>query len=288
MRPIFWLLSLLPLTILHILGSLLGWLMYCFGKKNTALIRTNLNISKIYEDYQDIESKVKSICQHTCMSGLELPIAWLRSPKHISTLFHHSDGWEHVQTALEAKKGLLFITPHIGSYDLAGRYISHQLPFPLTAMYRPPKLKWLEPIMNAGRQRDKGRTAPANAQGVRLVLKALKNAEATIVLPDQVPSNGEGVWAPFFSEIAYTMTLAARLAQVGNVATFFFIGERLPHSQGFCLHIKPLIGTLTGNKEHDATIINQNVEALIKEYPEQYLFSYNRYKTPRGVIKPEE
>ncbi len=262
--------------------------MYHFSDRETRHIRENLETSQIFADYQNIEQNVKLICRHTCQSGAELPIAWLRSSEHIVSLFSNTEGWSLVEDALKEKKGLLFITPHIGSYDLAGRFISHQLPFPLTAMYRPPRMKWLEPIMSAGRQRDKGRVAPANAQGVRLVLKALKNGEATIVLPDQVPSEGgEGVWAPFFNKKAYTMTLAARLAQIPKVATFFFAGERLPKSQGFRLHIFPLEGILNGNKEHDTTIINQNVEKLVRLFPQQYLFSYNRYKTPPGVEAPE-
>ncbi len=285
---VFCFFSRLPLKVLHSIGFVLGFLMYHFSARETRHIRENLETSQIFEEYQNIEQKVKLICHHTCQSGSELPIAWLRSSEHIVSLFSETQGWSLVEAALAEKKGLLFITPHIGSYDLAGRFISHQLPFPLTAMYRPPRIKWLDPIMSAGRQRDKGRVAPANAQGVRLVLKALKNSEATIVLPDQVPGEGgEGVWAPFFGKKAYTMTLAARLASMANVATFFFVGERLPKSQGFRLHVYPMEGTLNGDKEHDATIINQNVEKLVRLFPEQYLFSYNRYKTPPGVEAPE-
>ena len=173
---------------------------------------------------------------------------------------------------------MLLITPHVGSYDLAGRYISQHLPFPLTAMYRPPKLAWLEEVMNAGRVRDKGRTAPTNLQGVKQVMRALKQGEATIVLPDQVPSDGDGVWVRFFGRPAYTMTLAARLAKTPQVTTLFFCGQRLPHGRGFALHIAPLAGELTGDKVHDTQLINHNVEQWIARFPAQYLFGYNRFK----------
>ena len=287
-RFVFWFFAQLSLKVLHLIGSLLGFLMYLFAKRETRCIRENLKISQLCDSQEGTETLVRLNCRHTGLSGAELPIAWLRSPDYIVSLFQDTHGWSAVEAALAQKKGLLFITPHIGSYDLAGRFISQQLPFPLTAMYRPPRMRWLEPIMIEGRQRDKGRIAPANAQGVRLVLKALKNAEATIILPDQVPSHGEGVWVPFFNKKAYTMTLAARLAKMDNVATFFFIGERLTKSQGFRLRVYPLVGELNGDKEHDAQLINQNVEQLIKQFPEQYLFSYNRYKAPPGVDKPED
>lgn len=276
----------IPLYILTILGNTLGCLIYYFAPKTRKTITTNVQNSGIAQSYQNTPLLVKRICMQTAKGALDLPIAWVRSPEHIASLFKEIHGWGAVQAALEAKKGLLLITPHLGSYDLAGRYISQQLPFPLTAMYRPPKLAWLEPIMNAGRIRGKGKTAPANAQGVRIVLKALKNKEATIVLPDQVPGAGEGVWLPFFGRPAYTMTLAARLSQVEDVASFVFVGVRLSHGRGFALHIEPLEGTISNDKEHNALLINQHVESFIRRFPEQYLWSYNRYKCPRGVEQP--
>lgn len=196
-------------------------------------------------------------------------------------------GWEHVEAALAKGHGIVFVTPHLGSYDIAGRYISSRLPFPLTAMYRPPKLAWLEPVMQAGRARGKGKTAPATGAGVRVLMKALKSGEATIILPDQVPGNGEGVWAPFFERPAYTMTLVPRLAQISGVETLFFVGERLPGGQGFRVHIEQPAQAFSGDKEQDATQLNAQVEALIRRFPSQYLWSYNRYKCPPGVSRPD-
>jgi KDO2-lipid IV(A) lauroyltransferase len=117
-------------------------------------------------------------------------------------------------------------------------------------------------------------------------MKALKSGEATIILPDQVPGNGEGVWAPFFDQPAYTMTLVPRLAQVKGVRTLFFVGERLPNGQGFAVHIEPLAQPFTGDKDQDCTLLNRQVENLIRRFPTQYLWSYNRYKCPAGVELP--
>lgn len=283
LRLIFQFFAALPLPILHFFGTLLGSLTFYVSTKTRARTQENIRISQISEDYQSINSLVKSTLQETAKSGLELPIAWCRDSQDVVKLFQNVHGWEHVEAAIAQEKGLLFITPHIGSYDLAGRFISERLPFPLTAMYRPPKLQWLEPIMQQGRERDQGKTAPATAQGVKIILKALKNKEATIVLPDQVPQGGDGVWATFFGQEAYSMTLAARLAQMPDVATLFFVGERLPNGQGFDLHVYPLEGTIGRDKLENVQIINDNVEKLIRIFPQQYLFSYNRFKTPAGA-----
>ena len=227
--------------------------------------------------------------RETAKGALELPLAFFRSPEQVAALFVETHGWEHIQAALDAGEGLLLITPHIGNYDLAGRYISHRLPFPLTAMYKPPKIKILDDIMQAGRVRDKGRTAPTNLHGVKQIIQALRQGEATIVLPDHVPDeHGDGVWAPFFGRPAYTMTLAGRLAQVKNVRPLSFAGIRLPENRGFALHVEPVEGSFNGDKAHDAEIINRNVENWVRRFPEQYLFAYNRYKHPAGAPLPPQ
>lgn len=281
------LLARLPLSWLQGLGAMLGRLTLALSPSFRARMEENLNGSKILANYQVSARPVKQCAAETGKGALELAIAWCREPADIARMVRGCSGWEHVEAALAQGHGIVFVTPHLGSYDIAGRYLSHRLPFPLTAMYRPPKLAWLEPVMNAGRARGKGRTAPATGAGVRLLMKALKSGEATIILPDQVPGNGEGVWAPFFGRPAYTMTLVPRLAQIKGVVTLMFYGERLPCGQGFHVHIEPVPEPFTGERDADARILNRAVEALIRRAPLQYLWSYNRYKCPPGVTRPE-
>lgn len=279
---LFSVLALIPLPLLQGMGTLLGRFGYHIASNERKRTIENIHSSKLTANDQDTKKLVKAVFAETLKSGLELTIAWTRSSKHIVSLFKEVYGWEHIQAAMDRDEGLLLITPHLGNYDLAGRYLSEKLPFPLTAMYRPPKISWLEGVMNNGRVRDNGYTAPANMQGVKQVVRALKNKEATIVLPDQVPGEGEGVWATFFDRPAYTMTLASRLAIMPKVTALFFCGERLPNGRGFALHIAPMEGSLTGNREHDAQIINNNVEQWVARFPTQYLFGYNRYKSRKS------
>lgn len=272
-------LSLLPLSCLHTLGNRLGHLAFYLLKEDRARIVANMRQAGMNPD----PKTVKAVFAETAKGGLELAPAFFKKPEDIETMFKAVHGWEHVQQALDKHEGLLFITPHIGSYDLGGRYISQQLPFPLTAMYKPPKIKAIDKIMQAGRVRGKGKTAPTSIQGVKQIIKALRSGEATIVLPDHVPSpqeGGEGVWVDFFGKPAYTMTLAAKLAHVKGVKTLFFCCERLPGGQGFDLHIRPVQGELNGDKAHDAAVFNRNAEYWIRRFPTQYLFMYNRYKMP--------
>jgi KDO2-lipid IV(A) lauroyltransferase len=123
-------------------------------------------------------------------------------------------------------------------------------------------------------------------KGVRMLMKAMREREVVGILPDQVPSKGEGAWAPFFGRWAYTMTLPARLARQFDAIVLFVYGERLPQGRGYRIHLRRLGEPLTGDPGHDAAVMNRGLEALVRECPAQYLWGYNRYKTPAGVAPP--
>lgn len=279
--------SRLPLSYLHALGALLGRLTYICSPRFARRLKENLTLSQTAgKGYQLYRETVKKTVAELGKGALELSVAWYRSPQEIANLVKHCDGWHYVEAALAKQHGLVFVSPHLGNYDIAGRYLSHRLPCVLTALYRPPKLKQLEGLMNAGRARAKGQTVPATFAGVKVLLKRLKAGEAVFILPDQVPGQGEGVWAPFFGRLAYTMTLVARLARLERVEVFLCVGERLAYSAGFAVHIEPLAG-FVGERQHDAALLNRALETLIHRHPTQYLWSYNRYKCPAGVSPPD-
>jgi KDO2-lipid IV(A) lauroyltransferase len=119
------------------------------------------------------------------------------------------------------------------------------------------------------------------------LLKALKRGEAVGMLPDQAPKVGEGRWMDFFGRPAYTMTLAARLTESG-AAVIMVWAERLPGGAGYHFHLQRPTQSITGTTETRAQQISHEIEHLIRQCPEQYLWGYNRYKRPRGVEAPPE
>ena len=129
--------------------------------------------------------------------------------------------------------------------------------------------------------------AAADLGGVRTLLKALKKGGAVGLLPDQAPKVGEGRWANFFGKPAYTMTLAARLSECG-AAVIMVWAERLPGGTGYHFHLQAPTQPLDGDTETRTQQINHEIEQLIRQRPEQYLWGYNRYKRPRGAEMPPE
>ena len=174
----------------------------------------------------------------------------------------------------------------LGCFEITAQYYAARKP--MTVLYRRPKQDWLAPLIEEGRGANL-KLAPADLSGVRRLLKALKNGEAVGMLPDQVPGNGEGAWLPFFGRPAYTMTLAARLAQSvpGGATVLLAYGERLHYGAGFHLKLFALSAPLEGDLMQRAAQLNRELEALIRQCPEQYLWGYNRYKVPAGAEPPK-
>jgi KDO2-lipid IV(A) lauroyltransferase len=273
----------LPLWLLHAIGTGFGWLIYWGSPRYRKTLDENIRQSGLCQDKSDYTRLIRvSIAQHG-KGGMELPYAWCRPFPHLAKLVRQASGTEYIVQAIADKSAVIFVLPHLGSFDICGIYLSTCLPFPTTAMYRPPKISGLEPLMKAGRNRYKGNSAPTNLAGIRILMKALKNKEAIIILPDQAPGEGEGVWAPFFGRPAYTMTLLPRLAKSADATVLMCFAERLGGGQGFHIHITPMDQAFGSDKIENATILNRNIEKLITLAPGQYLWSYNRYKRPRGA-----
>jgi len=89
------------------------------------------------------------------------------------------------------------------------------------------------------------------------------------------------LWAPFFGKPAYTMTLAARLAQQTGAAIVVVWGQRLPRGAGYRLHLADFPETLADDLPTATGQINRAMQGLIRQCPSQYLWGYGRYKTPR-------
>jgi KDO2-lipid IV(A) lauroyltransferase len=279
----------LPLRINHLLGSLLGRAAYALSPRLRRRMRENLALYFVAAGFTNPSAQAalrRAAISESGKGFTELSFAWMAPMQRVYAMVRSCTGWEHVDAALARRKGIIFVTPHLGCYDIAGRYLESRLP--LLALYRSPKLKWLEPLMQAGRARGDSKTAAAGTGGVRALLKTLKSGGNIMILPDQVPGQGDGVWVDFFCRPAYTMTLLARLQHSTDATVLFFFGERLPEGKGYHVHIEPLAQPLSANRETAARQTNEMVEKLVAMAPAQYLWGYNRYKHPSGAPLPPE
>lgn len=274
-------LSLLPLPLLHNLGALLGCLAYVCSPTYRRHLGENADLAGYSGRGAHFAAAVEA-----GKSVLELPKLWLRPLDETVARVVRVSGWELIEQAWHAehnRHGILFLTPHLGCFEVTAQYYANRRP--ITVLYRPPKLAWLRSLVEERRGANL-KLASADLGGVRTLMKALKRGEAIGMLPDQVPGKGEGVWAPFFGRPAYTMTLAARLAESGATVLLAY-AERLAFGAGYHLKLRALAAPLQGTLDERARQLNQELENLIRECPEQYLWGYNRYKVPAGALPPD-
>lgn len=275
-RAIGW----LPLPLLHMLGACAGRLSGRLAPRVVERISLNLQQAGLAE-----QVRPQQVLAEMGKGAAELGKIWFQ-PSAMKKI--EVRGWAHAQAVTAQGKGILYLTPHLGCFELTARWLGTQAP--ITVLYRPPRKNWLKPLAEKARAGDPKKTkvnlASADLSGVRKLARALKAGETIGLLPDQVPGQGDGVWAPFFGRMGYTMTLPAKLQQMTDATILLTWGERLPHGKGYIMHIEPLPQPLSGSPEERAAQINQAMESLIRRRPEQYLWSYNRYKTPAGITPP--
>ena len=280
------LLARLPLPVLHGIGIVLGWLIYWAPGRHSERLRNNLFDSGLCMPGRDCQALLRRTVGEAGKAIVELLPVWLRPYDKVLKLVKGTSGWEYIDAARAAGKGMIVIAPHIGCFEMINLYYAARHPF--TAMYKPPRQPVLDALMLAGRQRGQATLVPTDLSGVRALLAALKRHEGIGILPDQVATGGDGVWAPFFGRPAYTPTLVASLQRKTGAAAFFVAAERLSWGRGYRLHVTPLDDALPADKAAAALRINQGVEEVVRRFPAQYMWSYNRHKRPGGVALPDD
>ena len=282
---LFKLLARLPLPLLHGLGIALGWAIYWAPGRHSVRMRNNVFDSGLCAPGRDCKRLLRQSIGEAGKAIIELLPVWLRPYDQVLKLVKSTHGWEHIDAARAAGKGVIVIAPHIGCFEMINLYYASKHPF--TALYKPPRRPVLEALMLTGRQRGQAKLVPTDLSGVRAQLAALKRHEGIGILPDQVASSGDGVWAPFLGRLAYTPTLTASLQRKTGAAAFFVVAERLSWGRGYHLHVYPVAEGFPEDKAAAAVLINQGVEAVVRQFPAQYLWSYNRHKRPGSAPDPE-
>jgi Kdo2-lipid IVA lauroyltransferase/acyltransferase len=266
----------LPLSWVHRLGAFFGWISYLSDHKSNRIALENIKQSGFAASEAHAKQLVKTSRIEAGKAILETFFIWGNPTAKLLTLIQQVHGWQHIIEAQAQGKGLIFLTPHLGCFEITSIYYGARAP--ITVLYRPPKLQWLSELVVKGRQKGKVEMAPANASGVKKLLQALKSGQAIGILPDQIPRQGEGEWADFFGKPAYTMGLASKLASKADVVIIMAFGERLPNGKGFNIHLTQVEDIST------PALLNQAIERQVSQCPEQYLWQYNRFKQRRYAL----
>ena len=278
-----WCMGALPFRLNRALGTGIGLLLWYLPNRSRTHARAN--IERCYADRSPVWRRqlLRASLIETGRTFAEAAWFWQRSQQRVLRLVREVHGLEHVEQARHAGLGIIFATPHIGAWELAGSYVASCAP--LTVLYRPPRIAALDRAIRCGRKRLGSIPVPTDGSGIRALHRALRRGQAIGVLPDQQPHGGQGVYAPFMGQPALTMTLLSRLAARSGAPVLFVAMLRRPEG-GFVMHIWPSGADISDDDAGiAATRINVETERAIALAPAQYMWNYQRFRQ-RHADKP--
>lgn len=281
-----WMTARLPLPWVHILGTVLGRLVWRFSPAIRKVVCTNLALAWPEQDAAWRARLGRRVLEETGKSLLELGHLWMLPPHKAQALVREIHGQEFLDEALSHNRGLLLAIPHLGAWEMMAVHFG--LLGSCATLYRPPRKDWLHPLIRRARSRAGAELIPADRKAVRSILRALKQGKSIGILPDQQPKAGDGVFAPFLGHPAWTMTLLPRLHQRTGTPLLFGAVVRLPRGRGYAMHFRRPEPPLTGEDVQQlAAAMNENVAWFVRQWPEQYQWTYKRWSIqPEGVPSP--
>ena len=268
------LLAFMPFALSRQVTRFFAWIAYVTNSTNRRVTEKNLDICFPKLSTEEREQLTRKSLLASNLLVAETAIIWLKDPREALTMVRSIDGESLIFDLMNNDKGTLLITPHIGNWELLFTYLNSH--FKVSALYRPPKIAELEPIMIAGRERAGGKIIKTGKMEVRKMLQILKKSQSLIILPDQKPPSGSGVMAPFYGKPAYTMTLLQGL--VDRTASNLVMSTCIRIKDGFKIIFRQLdIDTSLPNEEYAAKL-NLELQQEIDKNPEQYEWAYKRFK----------
>ena len=274
----------LPLWMTDVIGRILGKLMRLSDNSLYRSSKTNLRLTQNELNNTEIDSLASQSLSRTISNFFEMPLIWAASDQWIKKKIIKIDGEDTLLAALEQKAGVILVIPHIGNWEILGRHSSHYAP--MTSLYKQQKNPALESFIKQGREASGSTLVPTNAKGVGGLLKALRRNELTAILPDHVPAKNSGIFAPFFGQPAYTMTLVHQL--IKRTQCKVVVGYAIRVKQGFELSYEaPETAIYDAEEKVSVAALNQSIEKVIDRHMSQYQWGYKRFKKrPEGMATP--
>lgn len=277
------LLGSLPLGLLQAIGRTLGFIVGYFP--NSSIYKTVLcNLQACFPE-QGAEwhhKTARATIINTLMTACEFAKTWHMPPEYSLKKITAVYGAEHFHEALGNGKGVIALIPHWGTWEFMNAWVN-QYTAPII-MYKPGKLPGVDQLVLEARARLRAHVVPTDDSGVRATFKALKKGGFTAILPDHIPHDQGGVYATFFGIETWSGVMVPKLAHKTGCNVIVMGCRRRPDGDGFEIHILPALEDVGHEDIEVATAaMNSSMEALIRFAPEQYQWSYKRFKKNKHV-----
>ena len=268
-------LSSLPLPLLWLLGSAIGELGYHFRRSARRVALKNLELC-----FPDLTGRDRSrlVKRHFHASGqilFGLAIAWWGTEKRLKRLVRFRDR-HYYDDALKAGKSIILLAPHFLCLEIGGVRLSQERR--VVSMYKAPKNPFVENVLRSRARY--GAILIERSGALRSLIRLIRQGLPFYYLPDQDPGRSEAVFAPFFGVPAATVTALSRIAQLTNAVVVPCFTRQLAYGRGYeIMFYPPMQDFPCGDAGKDARRMNAEIEKGVAEMPEQYMWTYKRFKT---------
>ena len=210
------------------------------------------------------------------------------SREQVLSLFERADGWEHVERAFAQGRGVMFVSGHLGNWELGGSYVAAR-GVPLEVVARRMENPLFDGYLTETR-RSIGMTVIHDAEAVRRVPRAMREQHGVAFLVDQGAVGLASTWVPFFGRYAKTPRGPAVFALRLKTPLVFACALRQPSGQ-FVMHLEPIpveaTGTLDADVDRIVASYTSTLERWVRRAPEQYFWHHRRWKHQRPGTPPE-
>ena len=242
--------------------------------KNNDALRLNLKIALPELSDERREVIAKQAVRNELTTYFEFFSIWGSSNQKNIERVQKVHGEHLLHEALAAKKGLVLIVPHFGTWEIMNSYVAQFTE--MTIMYKPVKDPGADLFVREARSREGAHLVPTDESGVRQIFKALKQGGTTVILPDHTPKQG-GEMIPYFGFPLASSNLSAKLIQKTKAKALLLYAIR--NDDGFDMYIEKISENIYQGTANDGTlVIHQAIEDLIRRHPEHYHWTYKRFK----------
>lgn len=282
-------LALLPLRVARALGVMLGELCWLTRGRMAQTSLTNLALCFPRMGEKERRALARKSLHHTFMAITECGAVWLWPYQKAVALIGKTEGLDLLRAAHAEGRGVIMLGPHLGHWELTGLYLNTCGCGQNSQLFQAPDDARIGKLIYEARSRSGSHMVPTDQKGVGVLLQALRRGEVIGILPDQVPPESGGAFAPFFGVPAFTMTLACRLQQkTGARMLMVFARRELEAEQPFTLVVQePDPRIYAADMPTALAGLNHSIERLMEGVPEQYQWEYKRFKRqPPGMPRP--
>ncbi len=269
-------LNTLPLRWQMAVGRGLGRIAYALSRRDRRIADINVRLCLPGLTEEERTDLVKDHFEALGCALLETGMVWWASAKRLQRLVDF-EGEEHLRAALAQGRGALMLSAHFTTLEMGARALT--LLGPTSIMYLTPKNALVAELSRRNRGRHTVRAISSDR--VRDLLQSLKSNLPVWYAPDQRYTDKNSELVPLFGQPAASNVATSRLAKISGAPVLPYFPKRRADNRGYVIQIHaPLDNFPSADPVADTRRFHELIECNVRDHPEQYLWTYKRFKRP--------